>query len=50
MNNHHTNLEGLRIVAPALVELNEKVVFVGGATVGQILIDGPKTVGLLYSI
>ena len=33
MNNHLTNLEGLRIVAMALAELNEKVVFVGGATV-----------------
>jgi Nucleotidyl transferase AbiEii toxin, Type IV TA system len=34
MNNHHTNLEGLQIVASALSKLNEKVVFVGGATVG----------------
>ena len=33
MNNHLTNLEGLRVVATALAELNEKVVFVGGATV-----------------
>ena len=33
MNNHLTNLEGLRIIATALAELNEKVVFVGGATV-----------------
>lgn len=33
MNNHLTNLEGLRVVATALAELNKKVVFVGGATV-----------------
>lgn len=33
MNNHLTNLEGLRVVATALAELNEKVVFVGGAAV-----------------
>ena len=31
--NHHTNLVRLRTVARALVELNEQVVFVGGATV-----------------
>lgn len=31
--NHHTNLVRLRVVAKALAELNEKVVFVGGATV-----------------
>ena len=34
MNSQRTNLEGLRIVATALAELNEKVVLVGGATVG----------------
>ncbi len=33
MNNHHVNLVRLRVVASALAELNEKVVFVGGATV-----------------
>ena len=34
MNNHPVNLVRLRVVASALTELNEKVVFVGGATVG----------------
>ena len=34
MNNHHVNLVRLRVVASALAELNEKVVFLGGATVG----------------
>ena len=32
MNNHYTNLVRLQVVARALAELNEKVVFVGGAT------------------
>ncbi|AUD04931.1 nucleotidyl transferase AbiEii/AbiGii toxin family protein [Spirosoma pollinicola] len=31
--NHHTNLVRIRAVAAALAELNEKVVFVGGATI-----------------
>lgn len=34
MSNHLINLDGVRIVATALAELNEKVAFVGGATVG----------------
>lgn len=39
MNNHHTNLVRLRAVASALSELNEKVVFVGGATVSLYATD-----------
>jgi hypothetical protein len=39
MNNHHTNLVRLRAVASALAELNEKVVFVGGATVSLYATD-----------
>ena len=31
--NHHTNLVRLRVVASALAEVNQKVVFIGGATV-----------------
>ncbi len=37
--NHHTNLIRLRAVAIALSELNEKVVFVGGATVSLYATD-----------
>lgn len=39
MNNHHTNLVRLRAVASALAELNEKVVFVGGAIVSLYATD-----------
>lgn len=39
MNNHHTNLVRLRAVASALSELNDKVVFVGGATVSLYATD-----------
>ncbi|CAN5517011.1 hypothetical protein BH09BAC4_BH09BAC4_33460 [soil metagenome] len=39
MNNHHRNLVRLRAVASALAELNEKVVFVGGATVSLYATD-----------
>ncbi len=43
MNNHHTNLVRLRAVATALSELNEKVVFVGGATVSLYATDSAAT-------
>lgn len=39
MNNHHTNLVRLRAVSSALSELNEQVVFVGGATVSLYATD-----------
>lgn len=37
--NHHTNLTRLRVVASALSELNQQVVFVGGATVSLYATD-----------
>jgi predicted nucleotidyltransferase len=37
--NHHTNLVRLKAVATALRELNERVVFVGGATVSLYATD-----------
>lgn len=43
MNNHDANLEGLRVVATALAELNERIVFVGGATVGLYADDPAAT-------
>jgi hypothetical protein len=36
---HHTNLVRLRVVATALAELNQQVVFVGGATVSLYATD-----------
>lgn len=40
---HHINLVRLRAVANALSELNEKVVFVGGATI-SLYADDPAAV------
>jgi hypothetical protein len=39
MKNNTANLEAIRKVASALDELNEQVIYVGGATVGLYIND-----------